>query len=308
MEDIRIISNSTWGYEVEGGFDAPFVADEYDEYDEYESDWDSVSEFLQRKGFALHDDCSVSTRARFDSAEIVVDGWHRDSSVLASVRDLLDVCYELDFVSNETCGIHIHVGKEGDGWEAGQMVRLMYLIAHVEELIFDMLPSSRYDNDYCAPMGLRLREELLSFDPATLDALLFHTAHEPINKIRGVVRKLWHSNVDGRYWGLNIDSYWYRGTIEFRYFDSDEHMLAHYIDLVDKLVDLSQRCSFKELQNVAVMLNEQETRDAQITALLDVLNVAESTKRNLKTNGYRYRAASPLKVPVRRMMLVPAGA
>lgn len=302
MEDIRIISNSTWGYEVEGGFDAPFTVDGYSR------DWESVADFLLDRGFDLHEDCSVNTGALFDSAEIVVNGWHRDNSVLESVKNLLRVCDELEFVANDTCGIHIHVGKEGDGWEAGQMVRLMYLIAHIEELIYGMLPISRWNNDYCDLMEPSLREELLSFDPATLDALLFYGVDEPIRKIRGVVRKLWDSNADDRYWGLNISSYWYRGTIEFRYFDSNEYMLAHYIDLVDKLVYLSQNCSFKELQNVAAMLNEYDTRAEQIEALLDVLHVAESTKLRLKTNGHRYGVPSPFRVPIRRMMAVPTGA
>jgi hypothetical protein len=58
---------------------------------------------------------------------------------------------------------------------------------------------------------------------------------------------------DARYYGLNLHSYFYRGTVEFRYFEGTDsrEQAKGLVELCIKLVDFAKYTSFEQLTYIA---------------------------------------------------------
>ena len=120
---------------------------------------------------------------------------------------------------NETCGFHVHHGVEPERFGNLELFQLMRIISIFEGHIYHLLPEERRQAETCRPLEVDLfdwyrregsdkplpRVQNLWYSPENRDDLKTprHRKHHPT-----------------RYHGLNLHSYWYRGTIEFRYYPS----------------------------------------------------------------------------------------
>ncbi len=147
---------------------------------------------------------------------------------------------------NETCGFHVHHGVDAKSFGNRELARLVKLIAMIENYIFLLLPEDRSGLDTCRPLEVDIFELLPP---------LCGRRETPEPRIK----KLWYSERNRndpekpplckyhptRYHGLNLHSYWYRGTIEFRYFpsllDRPEEMMQ-WIIFTQFLVEMGQGC------------------------------------------------------------------
>ncbi len=115
---------------------------------------------------------------------------------------------------DSTCGIHIHIDAAPfDGRRLGNLAKMVY---KQEPLILHALGvSDARQARYTRPVEDRLIREIEDRRPRTTDQLNrlwygYHNAN-PTHYDRS------------RYHGVNLHNVWYRGTVEFRYFESTLH-------------------------------------------------------------------------------------
>jgi hypothetical protein len=121
---------------------------------------------------------------------------------------------------DESCGFHVHHGVDPERYKCAQLKELVRVVYSIEEYIYFLIAEGRIGKDTCRPMDLDTRFFLENVDCETdcrkngcrLKELWYSAdnRHDP-NSIRPERYDL------TRYHGLNLHSYWYRSTIEFRY-------------------------------------------------------------------------------------------
>lgn len=114
--------------------------------------------------------------------------------------------------SEHNCGIHVHVGaKDMNAWD---VVKLARIASKVEPMLTDALRIDPRRGEYCKPVPVAFAEGATSA----------MSAEE--------VKALWYRTAGGsyvsrydrsRYHGVNLNSYFFRGTVEFRYFNGTLH-------------------------------------------------------------------------------------
>jgi hypothetical protein len=115
---------------------------------------------------------------------------------------------------DQSCGIHVHVdGARFDARTLGNLVKLV----HKQERLIEMSLGiqERRLGQYCRPVDAAFLTTLVNRRPATLDALRaawYGRDHEHASRYH-------HS----RYRGINLNSFFFRGTVEFRLFEGSLH-------------------------------------------------------------------------------------
>lgn len=115
---------------------------------------------------------------------------------------------------NSQCGIHIHIDAEPfDGRKLGNLAKMVY---KQEPLILHALGiSSNRLSQYTRPVSDDLIRSIEQHRPTT---------KEELNRIWYGYHNSQPQHYDRtRYRGLNLHNVWYRGTVEFRWFESTLH-------------------------------------------------------------------------------------
>lgn len=127
--------------------------------------------------------------------------------------------------ADHTCGIHIHV--DGSRFDAKSAANLAKIVHKQERLLEHALRINEARlSRYCRPIEADFIEQLGARAPRTREALSAAWYGRP-----NVVPQRYCPT---RYHGLNLNSFFYRGTIEFRYFNGTLHAgeIKAYIHLV----------------------------------------------------------------------------
>ena len=142
---------------------------------------------------------------------------------------LLDDCESLGrALSNgkakidNSCGLHVHV--DARDYTQADLRRLIILYASVEQVLFELVSRSRFDNHYCGPCGNKYLSWLAAsnqwknsskdFSKAwrhNLNSSLYDSQNGRHTK--SLKREKYHA---ARYSALNLHTYFYRKTVEFR--------------------------------------------------------------------------------------------
>lgn len=174
------------------------------------------------------------------------------SPVLRGCEGLLELYRYFQLLGNVhgvqidmSCGFHVHHGVDTHQYKCMCLKMLIRIIYSMEDYIYLLIAGDRIQKDTCRPMDL------------DMDAILNLNDCENVCKKYGCeLKKLWYSEENRsdlqsdmydrynltRYHGLNLHSYWYRSTIEFRYhsailYQIDEAM--QWIIFTQSLVELS---------------------------------------------------------------------
>jgi hypothetical protein len=145
---------------------------------------------------------------------------------------------------DESCGFHVHHGVDGQIYGCKKLKELVRIVYTIEDYLYLLIAGGRIAKDTCRPMDLDIRSFLSASDCDI-------TCGDGCR-----IKELWYSlenryDADSkrserydmtRYHGLNLHSYWYRSTIEFRYHSAvleqiDEAM--QWIIFTQFLVELS---------------------------------------------------------------------
>lgn len=117
---------------------------------------------------------------------------------------------------NESCGIHIHVGKEF--FTARTLRNLVNIMTSKEDLIYKALKVERQrEGSYCKKVDKRFLEKLNKRKPEALEQFseLWYEGYCREDRNRHYHRS--------RYHGLNLHSFFNGNTVEFRIFNSTTH-------------------------------------------------------------------------------------
>ena len=112
-----------------------------------------------------------------------------------------------------TCGIHVHVGVAN--FDAKKLTRLARMVARQEDLIVAALQVAEHRlGRYCQKVGYSFSESIKKniSSMRTLNRAWYGTYKSMTTKYDS-----------SRYHGLNLNSVWYRRTVEFRYFNGTLH-------------------------------------------------------------------------------------
>jgi hypothetical protein len=128
--------------------------------------------------------------------------------------------------TNKTTGLHVHVSDER--WNTVQfefVKKLLLAYLKFEPIFFSIVksygkysPVDRVGSKYCSPLAY-LDQEVIQEAEQLPDILyiLFGTPRPAMSSKYGFTNKF-SQNI--RYCGLNVYSYFYRGTVEFRHFET----------------------------------------------------------------------------------------
>lgn len=126
---------------------------------------------------------------------------------------------------DKTCGIHIHVGASA--FDGKAIARLAKMVYKQEALVLHALGvQSRRLANYAKPINPEFIRRLETEKPAT---------KEEMNSLWYGYQNNSPTHYDGtRYHGVNLHNVWYRGTVEFRWFEGTLHAgkVKAYIQLV----------------------------------------------------------------------------
>lgn len=186
---------------------------------------------FQERGIVLNG--FAPTETPYDAWSFVLDdsikgagGAELVSPILSGVKGLAQIYQAINLLRefpeilvNETCGFHVHHGVDPEKFGNRELFQLLRIVAIFENYIYHLLPEDRRGADTCRPLEIDLYEWFRrngSKRDVPLVKNLWYTLENRDDAKTPRHRRL-HPT---RYHGLNLHSYWYRGTVEFRYYPS----------------------------------------------------------------------------------------
>lgn len=133
-------------------------------------------------------------------------------TVQACIRALRKAGAKVD----SSCGLHIHI--DGANHDAKSLKNLAFTFRAKQDLIFKAVAPSRRGNRYCQPLTDDLVDnikKIKKLEPQSMKDAWYGTYRDSRR-----TDAHYHSS---RYHALNLHSLWYRGTVEFRLFNSTLH-------------------------------------------------------------------------------------
>ena len=132
------------------------------------------------------------------------------------------------FRINKTCGLHIHIDARDLYYK--ELKGIMLVTKAFESTIFSMLPSRRYDSNWCKSINMSVNAiKALQSDSDFIHSYYDHCDEHPsLDKYN-----------DARYQGLNLHARVYLGTIEFRYHSGTNNptKIKNWITICQSIVE-----------------------------------------------------------------------
>ena len=121
--------------------------------------------------------------------------------------------------SHSSCGIHIHV--DGANHNANSLRRLVNFMTSRQDLIYEALEIGSRESDWCQKLNsnlLKAMKENRELTKEKAEEIWYSSAND--GYCGGIDHRHYNST---RYHGVNLHSYFSKGTIEFRLFNSTLH-------------------------------------------------------------------------------------
>jgi len=167
---------------------------------------------LRGRTWKVMADASLTNVPRNLQAEVVSPVLGYDD--IAQLQEVIRAIRRAGARVDSTCGIHIHIDAAPfDGRRLGNLAKMVY---KQEPLILHALGvSDARQRRYTRPVEDHLIRQIEASRPTTTDELnrLWYGYHNSNP----------HHYDSSRYHGVNLHNVWYRGTVEFRYFESTLH-------------------------------------------------------------------------------------
>jgi hypothetical protein len=143
-----------------------------------------------------------------------------------------------------SCGLHVHHGVDRKKYSCKELQQLVCIVHQYEDEFYLLIPGNRQNIETCRPIEI--------------DVQAFLSACEADSDSNACsIKQLWYSAANRydeevgensrydrtRYHGLNLHSYWYRSTIEFRYHSAILHNIdeaMQWIIFTQFLIELSR--------------------------------------------------------------------
>jgi hypothetical protein len=189
----------------------------------------------------LPDECGIEEDGSLDDGgvEVVTPPASLDEAERI-ITESCNALKEADFVINRTCGLHVHVDARDFKSDTKKLSHLLRTVYAVEDVIFSMLPPSRWNSNWCERLSKKYGFDDFKKTMTLADfekKWYLNATEEEIEKSKGSK----HDCKGTRYHGLNLHSTMYRGTVEFRYHSGsmEPSKILSWAGLLLALVDYS---------------------------------------------------------------------
>jgi len=147
------------------------------------------------------------------------------SPILKGIEGLVQVFQAFRFLNaiegidiDESCGFHVHHGVDQAVYNCKELQQLVRIVHHYEDLFYLLIPGDRQDAKTCRPMEIDVKAFLDvcvgDFGGRNCQIKEFWYSQENRHEAQADINTSYDKT---RYHGLNLHSYWYRSTVEFRY-------------------------------------------------------------------------------------------
>lgn len=182
------------------------------------------------------------------------------------VEDVCNALADADAEVNSDCGMHVHVDARDLKWL--DLHKLCILYGKFEEALFKMLPRSRQNSNWCKRSKDQYRlPEWGTFKQQLLERLYGHSfpagskGSKPYTTYKNgkqVFCERSSKYESCRYYALNLHSFFYRGTVEFRHAagTTNTNKVKNWALVCGYIVDAASKMSLADIN--ALPLNSTE--------------------------------------------------
>lgn len=170
---------------------------------------------------------------------------------LRDIRRICDALNPQSYVSR-SAGLHVHVNAKD--MHHNELRNLVLLYAKLEDALFALCASHRRNGDYSR---LCARKYLNSSDPREfrkkLVESMYHCEHYENSDRGSHLREAKnHKYHDSRYSALNLHSYFFRGTVEFRHHEGtiDPTTIINWALVCAHVVEAAAKLPHRVIQNL----------------------------------------------------------
>lgn len=178
----------------------------------------------QRRTWKVMRDSSISPKMNVGSAnpdeyrvEFVTPPLKYED--IETLQNIIRKFKEIGGVPHSSCGIHIHI--DGANHTATSLRRMVNFMLSRQEIIYEALNIGSRKDRWCRPICKKL----------------YDTMKKESNLTKDKAEQIWYSEANDNYWGgvnhnhynetryhaLNLHSFFSKGTVEFRLFNSTLH-------------------------------------------------------------------------------------
>jgi Putative amidoligase enzyme len=188
---------------------------------------------------------------------------------------------------DNSCGLHVHVDARDLNYH--DMLRLINLYIVIEPILFSMVPKRRRNTHYCKPCAGTYTDAFNKYKNVYGNNLGFRTIKEMVinaiyNDFNSKNRR-GHKYTPARYVALNLHSWFYRGTIEFRLFEGsiDPNEIINLGMLWANIIDFIVGTTDDEVRNIIYSVKNKKG------ALNAMMNMAGKNKQIKSFIADRYK-------------------
>jgi len=286
ISNFNFLTDTKFGLEIEGG-------------------WNGI---LELSRFRRTTDNSFQIEDKQNNDEFVYRGCAKANKLLIDLFDNIPNLISHNFAYKRTCGTHIHFSDfglgsdKGRGFEDETFFKLISFLITFEDVIFDIIPSYRVgtidklngelyrDGGYSKSI-YHARTNFLQ----TVEEIKYRLKNKQINKenskrLKEKLMANWyneHFETRGekynmtRYYGINLHSYFYRGSMELRHFEGNYRNTPYYLDLIDKIMYTIKNVDWTIINNLMETLDNYNNIATKSCALLYALGVNNKTLSKL---------------------------
>lgn len=201
------------------GTSAEYAGTYYDKY--------TAKDSKGRKWIAMYDS-SISARKRNEAGNIVFADSEYSSEVVSpilkyeDINDLQEIVRALKAAGalvNRSCGIHIHI--DGKKHTPQSLRRLVNFVTARQDLIYEALEIGDRGEHWCKKLNSEILKNLKSkkdLSKEMVEEIWYSPCNDGYNN--GVDHQHYNQT---RYHGINLHSYFSKGTVEFRLFNATLH-------------------------------------------------------------------------------------
>lgn len=261
------------------------------------------------------DGFSRTTDNSFDDSYKVRDYDHNDEFVYSGCDTAPIVLEKLfraypklataDFNYTRDCGSHIHFsqfGRRDKSFNDLDFMKVASFLISIEDIFFDIIPQYRVgtvdklNGDVLSNEGGYSKSVYHRTDDflKTIEEIKYQLSKKSLeknmDKYKEKLINSWYKehypdrnqkyNLT-RYFGINLHSYFYRGSMELRYFEGNYKNLPYYMDLIDKIMYMIENVDWDIINALLEKLDNYNRVATKSSALLYALGVSNMTLSKL---------------------------
>lgn len=186
---------------------------------------------------------------------------------IKQITDICDALSKAGATSNNTCGLHVHL--DARDYNFCDLRRLIKVYAVIEPTLFLMVPPHRRNCLYSIKCGDKLESAIINkLSHIQLKEKIVTAVYGSPDSISYRMDKRGAGHGTGRYYALNLHSWFFRGTIECRLFDGtlDKNEIIDWGVLWANVLDFALHSSDDD---ISAAMKKEKSYDSLIHIVKD---------------------------------------